>query len=140
MEDLHTQLGDMPTDTPAVLLLGDGLALVGSLDMGAVSGVDHDGTALVDVGLVVPACSCIDPDTDVDPDCRRHYPATPAGLVERLLPAARAGTQYELGGPNSELAGVTTPEDEQLANIVAAVVRALLHPRGVPLTWTRVTA
>jgi hypothetical protein len=125
MDALNDQLREIPPDTPAVLLIPEaGLALVGTYDMG--SAADAYGVATsVDVGLLIPNCTCPNPDGDVDVDCSRHYPEAPAALVALIARAVAASRHWSLrAGMGPHIDG-TRDEDVNAAEAVAAV---LLRP------------
>jgi hypothetical protein len=119
MDNLNTQLREVPADTPAVLLLGDRIALVGTYDMGTADG------ETVDVGLLVPLCTCPDPDRDVDSDCRRHYPEPPAALVELVARAVAASRHWSYrAGMGPHFDGCSDLD----VNAAEAALAALLRP------------
>lgn len=122
---LQHQLGELPAGLPAVLMLGTGLTLVGSYTGNVeLIGVD-DQPSTIAAQVMVAACSCPDPETDVDPDCPRHYPRPPAELVALVARAVRAsrGWSYRAGmGPH--VPGC----DDTDVNAAEAVLAALLTP------------
>lgn len=123
METLHTRLGEITPGTPTVVLIGEGLALVGVFDLGAAGYAD---TTSVDIGVIVPNCSCPNPaDDDVDPDCPRCYPKTPAGMLERIAKAVAESRRWAYrAGAGPHIDGC----DDFDINAAQAVLSVLLHP------------
>jgi hypothetical protein len=118
------QLADVPPDTPAVVLIGDRLTLAGTYSAALVDSADA-GRAQVAVSLVLPACSCTDPETDVDPDCPRCYPEPPEALVALVARAVAAsrGWSYRAGmGPHIPHCTDTD------VNAAEAVLAVLMRP------------
>lgn len=97
-QHLQSQLAALPAGMPAVLMIGTALTLVGTY----TGDVELTGTdtipSSVAARILVAACSCEDPDSDVDPDCSRHYPQPPEELVALIARAVAASRLWEYGG------------------------------------------
>lgn len=122
---LRHQLSELPPGLPAVLMLGTGLALVGSYTGNVeLTGVD-DVPSTVMAQIMVAACSCPTPDTDVDPKCSRHYPTPPAEMVALFARAVAAsrGWSYR-AGMSPRIPGC----DDLDVNAAEAVLAVLLAP------------
>jgi hypothetical protein len=122
---LRHQLAELPPGLPAVLMLGTGLTLVGSYTGNVeLVGVD-DVPSTVVAQVMVAACSCPAPDTDVDPDCPRHYPTPPAELVALVARAVAAARHWSYrAGMGPHIPGC----DDTDVNAAQAVLAVLLTP------------
>ncbi len=63
-----------------------------------------------------------DPDNDVDPDCKRHYPHPPAALLEVVARAVAASRGWAMCG--STIPGLSAAD----VNAASAVLDVLLRP------------
>lgn len=116
----------LPSGLPAVLLLGTAFALLGSYTGEAEILHGHEGGPdVVKLGFMVPACSCTDPDNDVDPGCKRHYPDPPAELVALVARAVAESRNWEYrAGRGPHIEGCTDLD----INAAEAVLAVLLQP------------
>jgi hypothetical protein len=117
------EVAELPSGLPAVLLLGPAFALLGSYTGDAEILPGHEGGPdVIKLGFMVPACSCTDPDRDVDPDCKRHYPEPPAELVALVARAVAASRRWAQAG--SMIEGASAGD----VNAASAVLDVLLRP------------
>lgn len=113
----------LPSGLPAVLLLGTAFALLGSYTGDAEILPGHEGGPdVVKLGFMVPACSCTDPERDVDPDCKRHYPDPPAELLALVARAVAESRRWAQAG--SRIEGASAGD----VNAASAVLDVLLRP------------
>lgn len=116
-------LRDVQPDTPAILLIGGRVALVGTYVAGTTDPADT--AVLAAVSVLVPGCTCTDPDRDVDPDCAQCYPEPPAALVALVARAVAASRHWEYRAGR----GPHIPHCSDLdVNAAEAVLAVLLHP------------
>lgn len=122
---LRAQLAALPAGMPAILMIGTGLTLVGGYT-GDVELTGTDGIpSSVAARLMIPACTCEDPDTDVDPDCLRHYPNPPEELVALVARAVAASRHWSFrAGMGPHVEGCTDLD----VNAAEAVLTVLLNP------------
>jgi len=131
---LREQLEALPAGMPAVLVIGTAFTLVGSItgdvELTGVADGDPSGVA---VQIMIAACSCADPDRDVDPDCKRHYPDPPAELVVPLALAIAASRNWERGGHAAQyIAAAPAGAGIDAGDVTAAlaVLDVLVRPGG----------
>lgn len=124
---LRDQLAALPAGLPGLVLLGANLVSFAGAYTGEpeiIGGADT-APATIALPIMLPACSCPDPNTDVDPKCDRHYPKIPAEFVAMIAKAIAAGRRWELGG-----LGAANPVDgvrERDVNGAYAVCELLFH-------------
>lgn len=124
---LRRQLEQLPAGLPALLVIGANVISFAAAYTGEpeiIGGVDQ-APATIALPIMLPACSCTDPDEDVDPDCARHYPRPPAEFVDVIAKAIAAGRLWELGGRGH--ANPVDGVDEQNVNAALAVCEVLFR-------------